>query len=313
MKAQLIYNPVAGPHDVTAQLQDVVAFLESQGWEVILRHTRGQGDATAYAREAVADRCDMVVAVGGDGTLNEVAAGLVGSQCALGVLPVGTGNVWAHMVGLPPWTSQAGNTLLDAARVLVEGRIHSIDMGKAGDRYFVLWSGVGFDAQLAQEIEPHREIRRSFGNLTYYGKGLAMSLGLRGTRMTIAVDGRAMRARVLLIVVTNAQLYGSSWQLAPQARLDDGFLEVYVFKGGNTLDAFRHLAMILMGKARQDSKVETYRAKRVEIRGQKPLPLHVDGNPAGYTPVRISIVPKALRVIVPPWVSGSLFKESPIA
>ncbi len=73
------------------------------------------------------------------------------------------------------------------------------------------------------------------------------------------------------------------------------------------------IAMILMGKARQDSKVETYRAKRVEIRGQKPLPLHVDGNPVGYTPVSISIVPRALRVIVPPWVSGSLFKESPIA
>jgi diacylglycerol kinase (ATP) len=309
MKAQLIYNPVAGPHDVTNELAGVLAYLESCGWEVTLRKTLGPGDATTYAREAVAQHCDMAVAVGGDGTLGEVVNGLAGSNCTLGTLPVGTGNVWANMIGLPLSPSREHSVLLDAARVLVEGKVHQIDLGKAGERYFLLWTGIGFDAQIAHDIEPYREMRRSLGNLTYFVTAAAVTTVLRGTRMTVVIDGKAMRQRFLLIVVTNAQLYGSSWRLAPQARLDDGLLDVYLFKGSSGLDAWRHYFMILLGKHRHDPKVETYRARRIEIRGAKTMPLHIDGEPTGYTPVTITVVPRALRVIVPAWASGTLFQE----
>jgi len=310
MKAQLIYNPAAGRRHVAGELSQAKAFLESEGWQISLRTTHGPGDGTDYAREAVADGCEMVAAVGGDGTLSEVATGLAWSDCVLGVLPTGTGNVWAHMLGLPLWTPTSRTTLVDAARVLVEGQVYPIDLGKAGDRCFTLWAGIGLDAQVAHQVEPHREARRTLGNLpTYLVALVAQSLGLRGTRMTVVIDGQAVRQRVVLILVSNAQLYGPSVSIAPQAQLDDGLLDVYIFKGDNTLDVARHVAMILAGKHQRDPKVETYRAQRVEIRGEDALPLHTDGDPIGSTPVTITVLPRALRVIVPPWASGSLFRD----
>ena len=309
MKVQVIYNPVAGTRDVGDDLRKAIDFLESQGWDVTLRETFGGGDATTYAREAVANHCDMVIAVGGDGTLGEVATGLAHSDCALGVLPVGTGNVWAHMLGLPVWSPINRSALMDAARILLEGKTRRIDLGKAGERYFVLWSGIGFDAQIAHDIEPHREIRRSLGNLTYVVTAIALSLGLRGTRVTVSIDGKTVRERALMILVTNAQLYGPSWRLAPEAQLDDGLLEVYIFKGSNTLDVLRHFFLLLLGKHQKSPKIESYRATRVEIRGEKPLPLHLDGDPFGHTPVTITVVPEALHVVAPSWASRTLFRD----
>ena len=308
MKALLIYNPVAGPRNITEDLEQVIAFLRSQDWEIVSRRTWGPGDATTYAREAAAEGYDMAIAVGGDGTLGEMASGLVGSECVAGLLPAGTGNVWAHMVGLPVWSPLNRTALLEAAHTLVNGRVQAIDLGRIRDGCFVLWAGAGFDAQVTHDIEPHREMRRSLGHLGYTVTALALSLSLRGTRVTVRVDGQVVRQRALLILVSNAQLYGRAWRIAPQAQLDDGFFDICIFKGANTLDAFRHLFGILSGQHLKDPKIETYRARHIEIRGDKPLPLHMDGDPAGYTPVRITLLPKALRIIVPTWTSEQLFE-----
>jgi diacylglycerol kinase (ATP) len=307
MRIQVIYNPVAGLRDSHSDLAEAVAFWQAQGWDVAMGETAGPGDALAMAQAAAAAGCDVVVAAGGDGTIGQVASGLAGSRCALAVFPIGTGNVWAHMLNLPLASLTHRGAALEAAKVLLEGRVHEVDLGQVGERHFLLWTGIGFDAQIARDVEPHREIRRNLGNLTYYVTAFAVSVGLRGTRVTIVIDGKAVRKRVLLIVVTNAQLYGSSWKLAPTARLDDGFLEVYVFKGGNMIDALRHFGMIVIGKHLQDPRVDVYRGQTIEIRGGKPLPLHLDGDPAGQTPIKISVAPRMLRVIVPSSASPSLF------
>ena len=309
MKVQLIHNPVAGPRSVDQDLVAVIGYLRSQDWEVVLRRTHGPGDATTYAREAVADGYDIAVAVGGDGTLGEVVSGLVGSDCVLGVLPVGTGNVWAHMVGLPVWSPMNRAALRGAAEILVEGHARQIDLGRAGDRYFALWVGVGFDAQVARDVEPYREMRRSLGNLTYLVLALARTLEMRGTRVTVTIDGRVLRQRALLILVSNAQLYGPSLRLDPHAQLDDGLLDVYIFSGVGTLDYFRHYGLMLLRKHMDYPELEVYRARHVEIHGDKPLPLHIDGDPCGYTPTTITVVPKAARVVMPTWASSSLFED----
>jgi diacylglycerol kinase (ATP) len=310
MRVQLVYNPVAGPRDVSHDLEQVVSFLRAQGWETHVRRTFGPGDATTYAREAANSGYDMVVAVGGDGTFSEVADGLVGTGCILGFLPVGTGNLWAHMLNFPVWSPMYRSALLDAARVLVEGRVRAIDLGRAGGRCFVLWLGVGFDAEVTRDVEPHRDIRRSLGNLAYVVSGLALGLAFRGTRVTVVVDGQVIRERVLLIIAANAQLYGPSLRLAPQAQLDDGLLDLYIFKGGSVLDIFRYIGLILLGKHVGHPKIESYRVREVEIRGRS-LPYHVDGDPAGHTPVRIQVLPKALRVIVPSETTATLFQDDP--
>ena len=308
MKALLIFNPVAGQRDVVTDLERVIRFFASHGWETTLRKTRGEGDGITYAREAAAEGYDLVIAVGGDGTIGEVASGLVGSDCTLGVLPVGTGNIWAHMLGLPVWTPIYRDALLDAARIIVNGRRQDIDIGRANDRHFILWTGIGFDAKVTHEVEPYRNVRRTFGSLAYVVAALATTLGMRGSRITITIDGKAYRQRAVMVVVSNAQLY-AAFNLAPQAQLDDGLLDVYVFKGVNMLDIFYHLYLLLSGKHTQATKVDTFRAKAVSIRADKPLPLHMDGDAHGYSPVDIEVLPKAIQVIVPDWASQSLFEQ----
>ena len=311
MRVLVVYNPVAGPRDVAHDLEQAIGLLRAQGWQVDVRRTLGPGDATTFARQAAADGYDMVAAAGGDGTLGEVATGLVGTACAMGVLPVGTGNVWAHMLDLPVWTPVYRAALSDAAKVLTQGEIRQIDLGQIGERYFMLWVGVGLDAQVVTSVEPTREIRRSLGSLgilAYVVSTVTQLLGLRGSRVTVSIDGHTMRQRVILVIITNAQLYGPSWRLAPQAQLDDGLLDVYVFKGSNILDVARYIIMLILGRHRRDPKIETFRARRVDIQSDRSLPFHVDGDVAGSTPLSVTVVPKALRVVFPPWASESLFE-----
>ena len=173
----------------------------------------------------------------------------------------------------------------------------------------MLWAGLGFDALVAHEIEPHREIRRSLGNWAYLVTALAQSLVMRGVRTTVVIDGRAYRHRLIMLIVTNAQLYGPKWALAPQAQLDDGWLDVYLFKGNNTIDTFRHLFTLMAGKQSVDPQIETYRAREIKVLADRPLPVHLDGDPCGATPVTIRVVPRVLQVVVPRWSPNALFAE----
>ena len=308
-RIKVIVNPIAGRGLAGRLLPKLRQQLAAHTLDCDLVCTEEPGHGAVLAEQALSEGFETIVAVGGDGTLGEVATGLAGSDCILGALPTGTGNVWAHMLRLPHRTPTTRSTLMDAARVLVDGEVHRIDLGEAAGRYFVLWTGIGLDAQVARGVEPHREIRRNLGGLAYFVTLVALSLVLRGTRMTVVIDGKAVRQRVILILVANAQLYGPSVPIAPKAQLDDGLLDVCIFKGDRMLDVVRHIVMILSGQHLRDPKVETYRARRVEIRGEKSLPIHMDGDPVGQTPVTITVAPKALRVIVPRWASGSLFQE----
>ncbi len=309
MKTLLVRNPVAGQRDVEDDLRRVLSYLRDRGWDVVVRLTERQGHATELAHEAATQGYDMVVAVGGDGTIGEVAAGLVGTSTVLGVLPVGTGNQWAHMLDLPVWSPVYRSALLDAARILVQGEHRRIDVGKANEHYFVMWCGVGFDAQVAQDVEPHRDARRSLGNLTYVVMAVAEAFFMRGTRTTVVVDGRALRYHAMLVVIANAQLYGASFKLAPEARLDDGLLDIFVFRGSNLVDIFWHYALLALGRHAGSRGVEVLKGQNVYVLTENTLPMHVDGNPVGTTPLSVEVVPRALSVVVPGWASASLFCE----
>lgn len=305
----MIYNPVAGHRDVEAEVVKAHRYLQSLGWEVKLCHTQAAGHATELANEAREAGVDLVVAMGGDGTIGQVADGLANGDTRMGVIPVGTGNVWAHMLGIPVWSPTHRNGIMEAARVLAEGETRHIDVGWADGRHFLLWAGIGFDAQVAHGIEPHREVRRSLGNWAYLITALAQGLVLRGVRATVIIDGRAYRQRLLMLVVSNVQLYGPYWDLAPQAQLDDGWLDVHLFKGTSMFDLARHVFPLVAGRRSVGPQVESYRARRVSVLADRPLPVHLDGDPQGETPVNIEVVPRALQVVVPRWSPNELFEE----
>ena len=256
--------------------------------------TLGRGDATTHARQAVAEGQDAVVVVGGDGSINEAVQALANSPTALGVLPRGTGNVWAREVGIPL------HNLPAAAQAMVHGQVHTVDLGLAGDRYFLMWAGIGFDASLVKDLEETEpEFKRQWGMAAFVVRGAALAMSFMGSRLDYRINGRRIRRRTIMAVLANGRRYAAYLNLAPNARLDDGLLDLYIFKGRGSLYTLRHFAGLASGQHVHDPEVEYYPVDRVGVHGRAALHVHTDGEPAGQTPMEFRVAPSALHVIVP--------------
>ena len=309
--ALLIFNPAAGPRaELQRDLKRVMDYLGERGWHVTLRATRKPGDATELARAAVAARCKAVLVAGGDGTVHEAVNGLVGSDTAMGVLPVGTGNVWAKEIGMPTLSLTQPDRLLTAARMLVDGQVRWVDVGRANERYFLICAGVGIDSSVAAQMEPRTRTTKQLGALAYLYAGFWIVRDFAGVRSTIVVDGHAVRTKVVLVVVSNIQLYGGLVKMTPEARLDDGLLDIRVFKGMGPAWVFRHLAGVFTNRHLRDPMVSHYQGRQVTIYTAEPFPVQLDGEPVGMTPITIQVVPRSLRVLVPRTARPGLFTYS---
>jgi diacylglycerol kinase (ATP) len=308
MKAQIVLNPNAGQRDRRHELEAAMSYLENHGWQLTLRETHGPGEATTYARQAVAEGCDVVIAAGGDGTVSEAANGLARSGVALGMFPIGTTNVWALQMGIPPFWPLRQHSLLEAAKVLAEGHIRRVDLGQINGRYFLLWAGVGLDAKITEEVEP--EAKKRLGALAFVIAGVVVFKEFAGTKVRVTIDGCEVKRRAVLVIVSNAQLYAGIMRLAAQARLDDGLLDVLIFKGQGFPAVLRHIFSVLTNRHLRDPQVEYYQARQVKISATKSLSVHADDEPFTTTPVEISVVPGALRVVVPQSLPPGLFTDS---
>jgi len=305
MKARLIYNPSAGRRTARGEIQRAADQLRQHGWSVDIAETIRQGDAIRLARAAAAEKLDAVIAVGGDGTLNEVANGVVDSETALGVLPLGTANVWAKEMGLPL------GDLMTATQHLADAHVRVIDVGEVRSatippRIFVLWSGVGLDALITRDVEPQREMKRRLGALMFWFVGIRDAWSYRGKRVTVWLDGKRVRKRVILAVAANAQLYGGIVRIAPNAKVDTGLLDVVVFKGTGFWATAWHLVRVFFGLHVRDPQVEFYAVSSPKVMTKK-MPVHVDAEPIGFAPVEIRVRPRALHVLVPKTANRSLF------
>jgi YegS/Rv2252/BmrU family lipid kinase len=317
MKALLIHNPVAGHRECDAELRQTAAQLVERGWDLLdIERTHGHGDATAYARKAVAAGCDVLFVVGGDGTVAQAVDGLVGSQTALAILPGGTGNVLARQLNLPTPGALRLHPILDAAELLLDGQTRRVDVGRVSGttgggnpRHFLCWGGVGFDARLNQAVNQDTERKKRLGLLAFLLSGLSTLREFVGTSAIVRVDGARVSRRMLMLVANNIQLYGVFFRMAPRAILDDGFLDICIFQGRHPARALLHLAQIALNRHIQDPRVDIYRAKRVEIRTARTMPVHVDGDYVGDTPIVMEVVPRALSLIVPHCAPASLFVD----
>lgn len=309
MRAVVIHNPSSGVNQHASPLQAAVEQLRASGWDIALRETQRGGDATRLARDAVSENFDAVFAVGGDGTLNEVLNGLLGSQTALGVLPLGTANVWALEMGLPL------NDIPRAAALQANAPTRWVDVAIAqggqdaeafGPRAFLLFSGAGFDAAIVREVEAQRAEKRRWGKLFFVSVGFRQAIQYRGRRISVTIDGATYKRRVIFALISNAQLYGAFVRMPPDARVDDGLLDVTLFHGDNALHTAWHFFRLGTGFFQQQPDIEHLRGRKIEIRGAD-LPVHLDAEPVGSTPLQITIQPRAVRVFVPETATRSLF------
>lgn len=300
ISAVIIANPMSGSfprhhhnHD------DTLAFLEAHGWQVELRFTEGPGDARILARRAVEQNISLVIAAGGDGTINEVIQELAGSGTALGVLPMGTVNVWAREMGIPLDTAKA-------REILVYGQTRCIDLGRANGRYFLLMVGIGVDGEVAQAVE-HKPLKR-LGVLGYALAALWFGTGYLGFPLSLKIDeAEPVRTRALQVVIGNTQLYAGAFKFTWLARCDDGLLDLCVVHKRGPLGRLVVLLDFILKREKRRLWVRYNTFREVAIETKDPVAIQIDGEPVGYTPAKVSVVPGALKVVVPPVVPQEVF------
>jgi diacylglycerol kinase (ATP) len=289
-KLFVIFNPAARGE----KTRRVRKFLEAKaGHSVILAPTERAGDARLLAARAVREGFSVIVAAGGDGTINEVVNGIGTSGVALGVLPLGTVNVFAQELRIP--------RRIDAAwHVIQMGSTRTIDLAcaEAGavTRYFVQLAGVGFDAQAVRDAS--WELKKKIGPFSYVWAGIK-TLGTTLAQVEVSVNGSGPRAAGAAVLVGNGRFYGGPFALFPKARMDDGLLDVCVFENCGYLDVLRYGQGILRGAHIDLGDVEYFQAERLVCTAPGATPFELDGEDAGDAPVTFSIVPRALQVIVP--------------
>lgn len=280
----IIFNPAA-KGSKAERLRDRVRRV-TRG--AVVRETRTQHDGTALAATAVKEGFKTIVAAGGDGTINEVVNGIAGSAVTLGVLPIGTMNVFALDLGIPIGIDKAWD-------VIRAGHARSIDLPNANGRHWVQMAGVGFDAQVVKETDP--EVRKNLGPLSYVLTA-ALVAGRSPPRLTVAADGQG-RVDGCFVLVGNGRYYGGPYEIFRGGRLDDGQLDVYVFQRMSHIDVIRYINGIVFGAHDRLPDVKVLRGRRVWVEASGRAPVEVDGELLGYTPVVFSLGKSKLRVLAP--------------
>jgi YegS/Rv2252/BmrU family lipid kinase len=210
-------------------------------------------------------------------------------------------------LGLPLYPLATPLRVHEAAAGLTEAVVRRIDVGKVNDRYFLCCAGIGLDAQVTTELEPRPRHTKHLGMIPYIIAGFLVARDFPGVRTRVQLDDSVVRGRTLLILASNIQQYAGQLHVVPQARLDDGLLDVFVFKGLGFSYALRHLLTMLSRRCLQDPQIVHRQARYVKIQTDQPVPVQVDGDPIDITPATLQVIPRALRVLVPPTASPGLF------
>ncbi|MCM1110369.1 MAG: diacylglycerol kinase family lipid kinase [Clostridium sp.] len=275
----LIINPVSGTHEKNDIGRYAADRLAPAGFSVETRWTAARGDATLFAREAVAENFYGVLVAGGDGTVNETARGLTGSAVALGILPCGSGNGLARHLGMAVEVN-AGLDIVSADNIV------DVDYGTVDDRPFLCTFGVGFDAAVSQRFA--RQPRR--GKTTYILSALREFLHYapKSYRITLP-DGRILTEKAFLVAVCNASQYGNNAYIAPRASITDGLLDVTIVHSGSPLTTALVGIDLLTGFIDRNILIDTFRTDALTIHLNGHEPIHIDGEPLTADRKRIDV------------------------
>lgn len=290
VRYQLIANPTAGRGRTKKYLPLIEDVFRSSGHEYSLSLTEAPGHATLLAKEAVRAGYERIVAIGGDGTMNEVLNGLAETAAALGVIPSGTGNDLARSLGIPL-------DIAAAARIALDPLVRRIDLGRERGAYFAVLAGLGFAADVIHHTNTHRGPLR--GQLAIASSVVATVAGLTPKPLSIIIDGVSYDGPTEAVFVMNTRFCGGGLMVAPDAKEDDGLFDVVLMRDFGRADLLRILPKVYSGRHVGHPKVEFYRGRTVKIAYARPLVKMVDGNIYGETPLEAEIVPGALAVLAP--------------
>ncbi|GAB4504387.1 MAG: diacylglycerol kinase family lipid kinase [Anaerolineales bacterium] len=298
----VIYNPAAGRFPVKPFVGTIERELARADWQVDMVATRSGEHAVQLGRQAAGQGYDAAFAVGGDGTVGQVASGLLGSETALGVLPAGTSNVWARELGLWPFTWLHADRLRQNARLLARAPIHRVDMGQCNEFPFMMWAGLGLDAMAIHAIEPRARLEKFFSVPEYAASVIWKVSQWRGIRLRLWVDGKEVEGHYLLAVANNIRRYmGGHANLSPDAFLNDGLLDLWLFSGDSLADAFRHAYELWRGLHIASGDAMRIPFQTLRVQADAPFFIHMDGEPRqAATQAIITVHKQALKVLMPP-------------
>jgi len=293
-RAFVIINPAAGRGRAARTWRTVGPALRDAGLsfdEVVEERPQL---AIALAGDAARRGYDVIVAVGGDGTVHEAVNGIMGSgvipRPALALIPGGTGNDFARGVAIP-------RDPLTAGRLLLHGARRRVDIGQVNERYFVGIAGVGFDAEVAARVNVWP--KWIGGTTVYVAAILTMLVAYRCVPARLVIDGRARQLAMFLVAAANTPWYAGGMYMAPHARPDDGRLEVIIARDLGKLETLALLPKVFSGAHLGHRKVAHESAAEVRVESEVPLAIHADGETVGRVPAVFRAVPQAIEVIVP--------------
>jgi len=308
-RGMIAYNPIAGRYPSQVLAERAANVLRQHDWQLTLERTHSGEHIIELARQAAAEGLDAIFIAGGDGSLNFAIEGLLGSETALGVLPSGTANVWAQELGLPGLSWSRWLALEESARKLASASSCRVDVGLCNQHPFLLWAGVGLDAFVVHRLEPRSRWERNFAIVNYAASVAWHASFWKGINLRVVADGQQIEGHFLLALVSNVHLYaGGLANLSPDARLDDGLMDLWLFEGETLGDTVQAAWDLLSGRHIQSPRVHHMEFSQLAIESELKTYVQVDGEPREVRDqVTISILPKALHVLVPPDTPHTLF------
>ncbi|OIU70244.1 diacylglycerol kinase [Rossellomorea aquimaris] len=291
-RARIIYNPTSGRELFKKHLAEVLIRLEQAGYETSVHATICEGDATKAAQIAVERKYDIVVAAGGDGTLNEVVNGLAEQDYRpkLGIVPMGTTNDFARALHIPRDIGQA----ID---VITKGESIPVDIGRMNERYFINIAGGGRITELTYEVPS--KLKTMMGQLAYYLKGIEMLPSIKPTDVTIEYDGKLFEGEAMLFLIGLTNSVGGFEKLAPDASINDGLFSLLILKKTNLAEFIRIATLAVRGEHVKDPNVIYTQANRIKIHAKEKVQLNVDGELGGVLPAEFENLYRHLDVFVP--------------
>jgi diacylglycerol kinase (ATP) len=287
---QVIVNPAAGLEQPILKTLNLAAQAAGIDWDVSI--TKAAGDGRRLAKGAVESGADVVAVHGGDGTVMEVASGLIGTEVPLAIIPGGTANVIAVELGVP-------RDLIEATALAVSSpsKIRTIDMGRIGEHCFMLRASVGFEAAMVEGA--HRELKDRYGVLAYAISAFQALIEPQFARYFLTLDDEEVEVEGMTCIVANSGSMGSPvFSLSPNIRVDDGLLDVLVVRNSD-LPSLISLAASVVGGQENKTTLQHWQVHKVTIASEPSLNLQADGEILGETPVTAEVLPAAVRVIVP--------------
>ncbi len=285
-----IMNPISGTQNKAGIPELIERTLDHEQFSYELRLTEHAGHASEIANEAKEQGVDIVVAIGGDGTVNEVARAIVHSNTALGIMPCGSGNGLARHLLLPM-------NLKKSIEILNRCEIHELDYGIINGHAFFCTCGMGFDAFVSQKFAEAGKR----GPITYVENVLREGLKYKPETYEIQDEQGTTRAKAFLISCANASQYGNNAYIAPQASMSDGLLDVIIMEPFDVLEAPQISIEMFNKTLDKNSKIKTFKCQRLHIHRKQPGFIHFDGDPVMTdADVDIELKPKGIRVVVNP-------------